>query len=130
MLLLPLPVRAALGLDDRLVEKIRKVIGMDIGAENDVSAAAAVTPIGATARHEFLATETDAAAPAITGLGKNFYAIDKHMGAFSRGARAKCHCLGRLSSRAAQTARDLAIANSFACAKVASSTISALSGVS
>ena len=100
VLLLSLPVRPTLGLDDRLVEKIRKVVGMDIGPENDVSTTATVAAVGPPARHEFLAPETDAAAPAIAGLGKNFDSIDKHMeGKFSRSALAKCHRLGRLSSR-------------------------------
>ena len=88
MLLLPLPVRATLGLDDRLVEKIGEIVGVDVGAQNDVAAAAAIAAIRAAARHELLAPKTDATAPAIPGLGKNFYSIDKHTGI--RGL-AKCH---------------------------------------
>jgi hypothetical protein len=95
---LPLPVRATFGLDDRLVEKIRKVIGMDVGAENDISAAATVAPVRTASRHEFLAPETDATTPTIAGLGKNFYTIDKHMQGEFRAAlmqsaivRAACH---------------------------------------
>jgi hypothetical protein len=99
--LLPLPVCAAPGLDDRLVEKIRKIIGVDIRTENDISTATAIAPVRSAAWYEFFATEADAAPPAVTGLGKNFYSIDKHKGAFSRGVWTKCHRLGRLSSRAA-----------------------------
>jgi hypothetical protein len=55
---------------------------VDIGAENHVPAAATVAAIRAATRHEFFAAETDAAPPAITRLGKNFYAIDKHTGGY------------------------------------------------
>ena len=45
VLLFALPVPAASGLDDRLIEKIRKIIGVDIGVENHVPAAAAVQQV-------------------------------------------------------------------------------------
>src|SRR6266446_6434160 len=84
VLLLPLSVCATLGLDNRFIKKVRKIIGVNIGAENHIPATAAVAPIRAAARDEFFASKTDATAPAVTGLGKTFYAIDKH--AFLRAA--------------------------------------------
>ena len=103
MFFLPLPVRAALGLDDRLVEKIRQIVGMDVGPQDHIAAAPAVAAVRATARHEFFAPKTDAAPSAVTGLGKNFDSIDKHKGASAEiaGKRtARWHCLAFLSSRA------------------------------
>ncbi len=76
--LLPLPVSALFRLDDRLVEKVGEIVGVNVGAKNDVAAATAITAIGTAARHELLAAKTHAAASAVTGLGKNFYSIDKH----------------------------------------------------
>src|SRR5205085_117827 len=67
-------------LDDWLVKKIRKIVRVNIGAQDHVAAAAAIAAIRAAPRHKFLAPETDAAPPAVPGLGKNFYSIDKHLG--------------------------------------------------
>ena len=86
MLFLPLPVRATLGLDDRLVEEVREIVGMNIGPQDYVPTAPTVAAVGTTARHEFLAPKTDATPPAVTGLGKNFDSIDKH----KRGIRGNC----------------------------------------
>ena len=80
MFFLPLPVRSALRLDDRLIEQSGKIIGMDIGPENHVAAAAAVATIRSALRDKFLPPETYRPAPPIPGLGKNFYSIDKHGG--------------------------------------------------
>src|SRR6476659_5394769 len=78
MHLLPLPVRAVLCLDDRLVEKIREIIDVNIRAENHVAAAAAIAAIGSAFRHEFLAPKTHTTAPAVPSLGQNFDPIDEH----------------------------------------------------
>ena len=53
---------------------------MNVGAKNHVSAAPAVPAVRAAARNKLFAAKADASASAITGLGKNFYSIDKHMG--------------------------------------------------
>ena len=65
VLFFALSVRAAPCLDDRLVEKIRQIVSVDIGAENHVPAAAAVATVRAATRHEFFAAETDAAGAAV-----------------------------------------------------------------
>jgi len=80
VLFLPLSVHTALRLDDRLVKKIRKIIGVDIGPEDHIPAAPAIAAIRAAARDKFFAPKTDAPPPAIPGLGKNFYSVDKHLG--------------------------------------------------
>ncbi len=51
---------------------------MFVGAQNDVPSPAAVATIRAAARDEFFAPKTDATAPAISRLGKDFDAINKH----------------------------------------------------
>jgi hypothetical protein len=76
--LLPLPVLTVFCLDDRLVEKVREIIDVNIGVQNHVAAAAAVSTIGSTFRHKFLAAKANATAPAISRLGENFNPIDKH----------------------------------------------------
>ena len=81
MHLFPHAVPARFRLDDRLVEQIRQIIGMHVGAQDHIAAAAAIAAIGPAARDKFLAPETDAPAPAVTGLGENFDSIDKHFDA-------------------------------------------------
>src|ERR1044071_622555 len=98
VLLLTLAVSAAPGLDDRLVEKIRQIIGVGIGAENHIPAAATIAAIRAPSWNEFFAPKTDATPPTVTSLGKNSYAIDKH--GFPEGGWEPCHRRDGLSSRA------------------------------
>ena len=76
--LLPLPVPAVFRLDDRLVKKAGEIIDVNVGAQNDVAAPAAIAAIRTALRDKFLAAKTDAAAPAISGLRKHFDSIDKH----------------------------------------------------
>jgi hypothetical protein len=69
---------AVLRFDDRLVEKSREIINVPVGYENHVAAATAIAAVGAAFRDKFLAPKTDATAAAVSGLGKDFNAIDKH----------------------------------------------------
>jgi hypothetical protein len=78
MHLLPLPVPSTFPFDNRLVKKIGKVIDVHVGFQNDIAAATAVTPIGATLRDKLFPAETDAAAAAISSLSEYFDPIDKH----------------------------------------------------
>ncbi len=78
MHLLPHSVSAVLGLDDRLVEKIGKIVDVTIGAKDHVAAAAAVAAIRSAFRHKLLSPKTDRPAAAVSGLRKNFDSIDKH----------------------------------------------------
>jgi hypothetical protein len=78
-------VLAALGFDDRLVEKAREVVLVLVGDHDDVAAAPAVAAVGAALRDELFAAEADAAPAAVAGLGVNFDLIDKHR-------RALCRC--------------------------------------
>jgi hypothetical protein len=84
-----LSVAAILRLDDRLVEKSGKIIGVNIRAQDYVPSPPAITAIRAATRHKFLAPKTDAAASAVPGLGKNCYSIDKHREGISRAASCK-----------------------------------------
>jgi len=51
---------------------------MNVRAQNYVAAAAAIAPIWPAFRDEFFASKTDATAPAVSGLRKNFDPIDEH----------------------------------------------------
>src|SRR5579884_146530 len=75
---LPHSGRPVLCLDDRLVKQRSQIIDVAIGPQNHIPAPPAVAAIGAAFGHKFLPAKTDAAAPAIAGLGKNSNAIDKH----------------------------------------------------
>src|SRR2546423_12638767 len=66
---------------------------MSIGPQDNIAAATAVTAIRSPFRNEFLAPETDTSASALSGLRKNFDAIDKHNAG-------NCHLERILSSQA------------------------------
>jgi len=74
----PAPVSAAFRLDNRLVEKMSKVVRVLISLQDNIPAASAVTPIRSPLGNEFFAPETDTPSSALSGLRKNFDAIDKH----------------------------------------------------
>src|SRR5205814_9763383 len=74
----PAPVSAAFRLDNRLVEKMSKVVRVLISLQDNIPAASAVTPIRPPLGNEFFAPETDTPSSALSGLRKNFDAIDKH----------------------------------------------------
>src|SRR6185295_12062281 len=71
-------VAPAFRLDNRLVEKMSKVVRVLISLQDNVAAASAVTPIRPPFGNEFFAPETDTPPSALSGLRKNFDAIDKH----------------------------------------------------
>jgi len=87
----PAPMSAVFRLNERLVEKMSEMVGMLIGPQNNIAAAPAVTAIRSALGNEFLAPETDAPASALSGLRKNFDAIDKH-------DERNCHSAHALSS--------------------------------
>jgi hypothetical protein len=72
------PMSATFRLDNRLVEKMSKVVRVLISLQDNIAAASAVTPIRPPLGNEFFAPETDASPSALSGLRKNFDAIDKH----------------------------------------------------
>jgi hypothetical protein len=51
---------------------------MHVGTEDDVAAAATVPATGSALGDKLFPAETDAPPAAVTGLGENFDAIDKH----------------------------------------------------
>jgi hypothetical protein len=51
---------------------------VSIRAQDHISTATAVAAVRAAFRHKFLSPKTDRAAAAVSGLSKNFDAIDKH----------------------------------------------------
>ena len=69
---------AVLRLDERLVKKSGEIIHVSVGPENHVSTASTIAAIRPAFRHEFLPPKTDAPAPAVARLRKNFDPIDKH----------------------------------------------------
>jgi hypothetical protein len=71
-------VPTAFCFDDRLVEKIGKIINVLIGPQDNVAAASAIATIRPAFRHKFFPPKTDAPASALSGLRKNFYAINEH----------------------------------------------------
>jgi hypothetical protein len=71
-------VSAAFRLDNRLIEKMSKVVRVLISLQDNIAAASAVTPIRSPLGNEFFAPETDTPPSALSGLRKNFDAIDKH----------------------------------------------------
>src|SRR5438132_8779394 len=73
------PMCAILRLRDRFVEESGQIVGVQIGAKNDVSAATAIAAVWSAPGHKFLATKADAAATAVAGLCENFYAVNKHL---------------------------------------------------
>ena len=75
------------------------MIGMLIGSENYIATPSTVTAIRPAFGHKFLTSKANAPASALSGLGKDFDAIDKH--------GANCHHPRSLSSRA--NARDLSV---------------------
>jgi hypothetical protein len=64
--------------NDRLVEKISEIIDVPVGSQDNVAAASAIATVGPALRYKFLAPETDAPAPATSGLRKNFDPINEH----------------------------------------------------
>src|SRR5439155_12206728 len=74
----PAPVAAAFRLDNRLIEKMNKVVRVLISLQDNIAAASAVTPIRSPLGNEFFASETDTPPSTLSGLRKNFDAIDKH----------------------------------------------------
>jgi hypothetical protein len=64
--------------NDRLVKEIREIIHVPIRPKNHVAAASAIATVRATPRYKFLTPKTDAPAPALSGLCKNFDSIDEH----------------------------------------------------
>jgi hypothetical protein len=75
---LSLPVPSTFPFDNRLVEKIGKIIDVHVGFQNDIAAAPAVTPIGTPFWDKLFPTKTDAAAATISSLSEYFDPIDKH----------------------------------------------------
>ncbi len=55
-----------------------KVVRVLISLQDNIAAASAVTPIRSPLGNEFFAPETDTPPSALSGLRKNFDAIDKH----------------------------------------------------
>src|SRR4029077_13623747 len=72
------PVSAAFRLDNRLIEKMSKVVRVLISLQDNIAAASAVTPIRSPLGNEFFAPETDTPPSTLSGLRKNFDAIDIH----------------------------------------------------
>ena len=71
-------VPAAFGFDDRFVEKVGKIIGVSIRAQDNIAATAAIAAIRSAFRDKFLPSKADAASAAAPRLRKNFNPIDKH----------------------------------------------------
>ena len=83
-----------------LVEQMSEVVGMSIGPQDNIAAAAAITAIRSPFRNEFLAPETDTSASALSGLRKNFDTIDKHgSGHCHREPPLSSHCSGIAAPR-------------------------------
>ena len=78
MHLFPATVSAIFRLNNRLVEQVSQMVGMLIGAEDNSPASSAIAAIRPALGHKFLAPKTDTPAPAFSGPGKDFDAIDKH----------------------------------------------------
>jgi hypothetical protein len=64
--------------NDRLVEKIREIINMLVGSQDNVTPASAIATVRSTSRYKFFSPKTDASAPALSGLRENFYAVNEH----------------------------------------------------
>src|SRR5947207_3807704 len=75
---LPAPMPTVFCFNNGLVEQMSEVVGMSIGPQDNIAAAAAITAIRSPFRNEFLAPETDTSASAVSGLRENFDTIDKH----------------------------------------------------
>ena len=75
-----LAVLAALGVVVALVVEVEQRGQLGIRLQIDRAAGAAVTPVGAAARHELLASEADAAGAAVTALDKDVDLIDEGHG--------------------------------------------------
>src|SRR5262245_50620612 len=72
------PVSAAFRFDERLVKKIRKIVGVTIREKNHITAATAIAAVRTALRNKFLPPKADAAAAAAPCLGKNLDSINKH----------------------------------------------------
>ena len=64
--------------NDRLIEKIGEIIDVPISSQDNVPAASAVATVRPTSRYKFFSPKTDAPSPALSGLCKNFDAINEH----------------------------------------------------
>src|SRR5437763_458442 len=92
---LPAPMPTVFCFNNGLVEQMSEVVGMSIGPQDNIAAAAAITAIRSPFRNEFLAPETDTSASALSGLRKNFDTIDKHgSGHCHREPPLSSHCSG------------------------------------
>jgi hypothetical protein len=69
---------AAGGLQQWLVKKIYKVIGVHIRPKNNVAPFSAVPAVWPTARHKFLTPETDTAVATVTGFCVDSNAVYEH----------------------------------------------------
>jgi len=78
MHLLTLSMPTTFRANDRFVEKIREVIRVLIGTENDVTAASTIAPIWPSFGDKFFAAKAYAPTTAIPGLGKNSDPINEH----------------------------------------------------
>ena len=62
----------------RMIFEIQKRGDAWVGLEDHTAAVAAVSAIGAAARHVLFASEADASVAAVTALHGDFYPVDKH----------------------------------------------------
>ena len=75
---LALAVNTALGLDDRLVEQVRQIVGVNVSAQNNIPSTPAIAAVGAAFRDKFFASKTDAAATAVTSVRHDPDPVDEH----------------------------------------------------
>jgi hypothetical protein len=57
---------------------MREIINVLVDSQDYVSAASAIATVRSTFRYKFFSPKTDAPAPALSGLRKNFYPINEH----------------------------------------------------
>src|ERR1700730_8011088 len=74
----PTTVPAVFRLNNGFVEKMSEMVGMLIRPQDNIATASTVTTIRPAFGNEFLAPETDTPPSTLSGLCKNFDAIDKH----------------------------------------------------
>src|SRR5450755_4034904 len=82
--LLPLSMAAGFRLHDRLVEKGREIIRVQVGTQNHVAAFATISAVRSATRDKLFPAKTHTTPPAVTGLRLNSNSIDKHDGVASR----------------------------------------------
>src|SRR5262249_23230550 len=76
--LLAFAVAAVFRLDDRLIEKIGKVIHVAIRTQDHIAATSTIATVRSAFRHKLLPSKTHATASALSSLGKNFDPIYEH----------------------------------------------------